>query len=446
MSTAFLSIQERYALYRLNASNLENIIKKSKSLEYLFVKVGIDEFCNFMRKSDTFGDLFKDHDSDISKLLSSHYVELLIRGIDETHSERLMKLINELEKCKTDSRALFAVGTFIVEAARSRFSNGFLMSSKKVISDIIILQRLLVCDAAMALTLAQSDALKKSTHKNLRIAGEIEQLQSSMEVISSDLGMASQSVGASASIVAVAAAEALQKSREAANAAEEGNNSLTASATSTEELSYATQELERRTESSKQAVTEAGVAVAGAQQAIAHLQASADKIGSIVGLISSIAEQTNLLALNATIEAARAGDAGRGFAVVAQEVKALASQTSHATQQIVEQIASVQEGTARSVSEIAAIGSAMQSLSQNTTEVASAVGQQNALTNELTRNLHETVQQIIAASEGYVAASVQIQQTAEEASRLQSSVDQLSEINQILVSDIDGFAQRLKVG
>jgi Methyl-accepting chemotaxis protein (MCP) signalling domain len=41
------------------------------------------------------------------------------------------------------------------------------------------------------------------------------------------------------------------------------------------------------------------------------LAEGAEKIGPVVGLISTIAGQTNLLALNATIEAAWAGDAGK---------------------------------------------------------------------------------------------------------------------------------------
>ncbi|NCP10610.1 MAG: chemotaxis protein [Sphingomonadales bacterium] len=75
------------------------------------------------------------------------------------------------------------------------------------------------------------------------------------------------------------------------------------------------------------------------------LSAHAESIESILGLIRDIAGQTNLLALNATIEAARAGDAGRGFAVVAQEVKSLANQTAHATDDIASKIAAIQSAT-----------------------------------------------------------------------------------------------------
>jgi len=61
---------------------------------------------------------------------------------------------------------------------------------------------------------------------------------------------------------------------------------------------------------------------------------AANQIAGILETIDAIAKQTNLLALNATIEAARAGEHGKGFAVVAGEVKALANQTSGATEDI----------------------------------------------------------------------------------------------------------------
>jgi len=74
----------------------------------------------------------------------------------------------------------------------------------------------------------------------------------------------------------------------------------------------------------------------------ADIKSLTEQIGRVAGVaeqINAIARQTNLLALNATIEAARAGDAGKGFAVVAGEVKTLASQTSDATEEIAEILA-----------------------------------------------------------------------------------------------------------
>jgi len=71
---------------------------------------------------------------------------------------------------------------------------------------------------------------------------------------------------------------------------------------------------------------------------------ASEQIGEFLTIIENIASQTNLLALNATIEAARAGEAGKGFAVVASEVKALAVQTSKATEDIAHRIDALRQG------------------------------------------------------------------------------------------------------
>ncbi len=115
----------------------------------------------------------------------------------------------------------------------------------------------------------------------------------------------------------------------------------------------------------------------------------AQKIGEVVGLISSIAGQTNLLALNATIEAARAGDAGKGFAVVASEVKSLANQTAKATGDISTQIAGIQSATSEAVQAIEAIAQTIEELSQIAAVDRRGGGGTGAATQEIARNVQE---------------------------------------------------------
>lgn len=71
-----------------------------------------------------------------------------------------------------------------------------------------------------------------------------------------------------------------------------------------------------------------------ASEGVIALSQKSSLIGEIIDSINQIAQQTNLLALNAAIEAARAGEAGRGFAVVAEEINALSTESSQATQKI----------------------------------------------------------------------------------------------------------------
>jgi methyl-accepting chemotaxis protein len=111
---------------------------------------------------------------------------------------------------------------------------------------------------------------------------------------------------------------------------------------------------------------------------LSSLEKSSAEIGEVVDLISDIARQTHLLALNATIEAARAGEAGRGFSVVANEVKALATQTQQATENIRNRIVQLQADVTASSGDVQHITAAIDAILPAFGDIKDAVTDQGA--------------------------------------------------------------------
>jgi methyl-accepting chemotaxis protein len=163
-------------------------------------------------------------------------------------------------------------------------------------------------------------------------------------------------------------------------------------AAAAEELSASVKEISVNMAESSASTQEILGAVVNADTETENLVVRTQQMEDVIELINSIAGQINLLALNATIEAARAGDAGKGFAVVASEVKALANQTTQATEDITNEIQGVQDISSAVAEGVKLIKSFAESVSEKVSNTASAVEEQSSVTNEISGNAQKAAQ------------------------------------------------------
>ncbi|MCB1532915.1 MAG: PAS domain S-box protein [Alphaproteobacteria bacterium] len=187
--------------------------------------------------------------------------------------------------------------------------------------------------------------------------------------------------------VASSATEMQGTAQNLAAAAEETSNQSNTVAAATEELSASVNEISSQVSNSVRIVDDAVDEAKKSEALVNGLVEAATKIGEVTAIISDIADQTNLLALNATIEAARAGEAGKGFAVVATEVKALASETAKATEEIEAQIAGIQDVSRSTAEAIKKITDVIGQVSEISTTISGAVEEQSAATKEVASNI-----------------------------------------------------------
>ncbi len=147
---------------------------------------------------------------------------------------------------------------------------------------------------------------------------------------------------------------------------------------------------------SKEAADSAVESVDSADGQTARLATAAASMTVILDMINNITGQINLLALNATIEAARAGEAGRGFAVVANEVKGLAAQARHASDQIAAEIESMRGISSDVLGGLTAIRESIESLRQFVNSTACAVEEQSAVSAEMATTIQRAANEAMA--------------------------------------------------
>ena len=205
------------------------------------------------------------------------------------------------------------------------------------------------------------------------------------------LGLASSSAELSAvsAQMSGSAQESASQAQSVSAAAEQVSMNVQTVAAGTEQMSASIREIAKNTTDASGVAQRAVQVAESARATVAKLGESSAEIGTVIKVINSIAEQTNLLALNATIEAARAGEAGKGFAVVASEVKELARETSKATEDIGHRIDAIQLDTTAAVAAIAEISAIVERINETQATIASAVEEQTATTNEMSRSVSE---------------------------------------------------------
>ena len=120
------------------------------------------------------------------------------------------------------------------------------------------------------------------------------------------------------------------------------------------------------------------------------------QVGEIIESVKDLADQSNVLALNAGIEAAKAGEFGKGFAVVAREMRSLADQSIQSTARIRDILS----------------------------EIRAAIRATVAITDEGSRNMEQSMEQIRVSGENLREMTAIIQESSKSAQQIAASVSQ----------------------
>jgi hypothetical protein len=341
------------------------------------------------RDAPSLGKDLRDRLGELGRAQRNHIVHLLRYGFDDSYLASAQRL-SQLE-CATGlgSRLRVTTISMVLASAMQGLASGRPWSGRGNMRKAQCLSRVLMLDVSIAMGIQShiyGSAAKERREKMELAIADFTALANSL---TESIGQGADELAATTEVVRHSMRAASERVHGAIRMSEDVNAAMQTTVSATGDLQQSIGAIGVDAGRGRAMADQAAADASRIDQTITRLAEAAERIGSVVGMISEIAEQTNLLALNATIEAARAGEAGKGFAVVATEVKALASQTSRATSEIAQNIEAIQAATWNSVEEIRTIASTIGQLSAVSKSIAVAVDGQSASTSRIAENAGE---------------------------------------------------------